>query len=201
VADPQVGPPTLNVDPFTLYTYPYQTLGHLQSHIHPTFAIFNAGMKLAQMDKATLCEFLPCDRVLLYKIIKIYTKWTRPLDESRPDVQAFFQGRRRVTDDGIASSTSQFTATKRLIPNRMTHYYSRMRYRQKHSKRPVSGDGNAVWLDDETLREFDVEPSPRRAWKNKKKRIRNWLEDVEDASPGEIVSLSAEQPELEVADV
>lgn len=200
-ANPEMGPPippTLGADAFTLHIHPYQTLGHLQSHIHPTFAIFNAGMKLAQMDKATLCEFLPSDRVLLCKIIKIYTKWTRPLDESRPDVQAFFQGRTRVTDDGIASSTSQLTATKRLIPNRMTHYYSRLRYR-KYGKRPVSGD--AVWLDDETLRELDAEPSPRRAWKNKKTWIRRWVENVEDTSPGEIVPLSAEQPDTEIVDV
>ncbi|KIM36087.1 hypothetical protein M413DRAFT_31988 [Hebeloma cylindrosporum] len=201
--DSQMGSPTpptpLGADAFTLHTHPYTTLGHLQSHIHPTFVIFNAGMKLAQMDKATLCEFLPNDRVLLCKIIKIYTKWTRPLDESRPDVQSFFQGRTRVTDDGIASCTSQLTATKRLIPNRMTHYYSRKRYR-KHGKRPVSGD--AVWLDDETLRELDpVEPSPRRAWKNKKTWIRRWVEHVEESSPGEIVQLQTEQPEIEAVGV
>lgn len=103
-----------------------------------------------------------------------------------------------MTDDGIASSTSQLTATKRLIPNRMTHYYSRMRYR-KYGKKAVSGD--AVWLDDETLRELDPEPSPRQAWKKKKTWIRKWMENVEDASPGEIVALSTEQPDLEAVDI
>jgi len=58
-----------------------------------------------------------------------------------------------------------------------------------------------VWLDDETLRELDPEPSPRRAWKNKKTWIRTWVEDVDDASPGEIVPLSTGQPDLEVVDI
>jgi hypothetical protein len=147
-------------------------------------------MKLAHMDKATLCEFLQSDRVLLCKIIKIYTKWTRPLDESRPDVQAFFQGRMRMNDDGIASCTSQFTAAKRLIPNRTT----RNSRKRKYGKKPLPGEANVAWLDDETLRELDPEPSPRQAWKQKKKWIRSWVADVEDVSPVETVSLSAEDP-------
>jgi hypothetical protein len=56
----------------------------------------------------------------------------------------------------------------------------------------VSGDANIAWLDDETLRELDPAPSPRRAWKHKKAWIRRWVADVEDASPVETVSLATE---------
>jgi hypothetical protein len=62
----------------TTLIYPYPSLSTLQSHIHPKFAIFSAGMKMRALglkdgpdEIRKLCDEYPC----LSKIIKLHAVW------------------------------------------------------------------------------------------------------------------------------
>ena len=71
---------------FTLYTYPYHDFPTIVSHVHPRFAICNAGAKL--MSPTVWPVDVRADDMM--KIVNIWKTWSRVVDRGRPDGQAFF---------------------------------------------------------------------------------------------------------------
>jgi hypothetical protein len=64
----------------TTYSYPYDNLPKLKSHLHPRFAIFDAGRKLRKLGEQSPEDL---EKVLknnsgLEKIIMLYNAWIRP---------------------------------------------------------------------------------------------------------------------------
>ena len=59
------------------HKYPYTSLPTLKSHLHPTFAIFNARMKLGSLDdRPDELEKLLDKYPSLAKIFALYKAWT-----------------------------------------------------------------------------------------------------------------------------
>jgi hypothetical protein len=76
----RVGAGPLAPGDFTTYTYPFDDMPVFKSHLHPKFAILEAGRKLNEIDFVTSIQKSK-DYPILTKVAEIYSAWTRP----RPD--------------------------------------------------------------------------------------------------------------------
>ncbi|KAF8637443.1 hypothetical protein AX17_002808 [Amanita inopinata Kibby_2008] len=65
---------------FAIYTHPFENLPLLESHLHPKFAILEAGRKLDLLDADVLVSFLE-GHLILKKVNQIYKAWTRQRPE------------------------------------------------------------------------------------------------------------------------
>ena len=75
----------LTPDDFATHVYPFQTLPLLKSHLHPKFAIINAGRKLATSSSAYSPQLM-LDYPSLSHVLTLYLCWTRsPPPESDQD--------------------------------------------------------------------------------------------------------------------
>ena len=78
-------------DVVTVYRYPYRTFPDLKSHLHPKFAIFDAGEKLKALvrkhkksiqELRQLVDQLVCDYPAIADVQHLYNAWTQEI----PDV-------------------------------------------------------------------------------------------------------------------
>jgi hypothetical protein len=72
------------IDKTVVYEYPYTSFPQLESHIHPKFAIFDAGSKLQKLfnedsDSNPVYEKILKDYPSVSKIRRLYFAWIRPL--------------------------------------------------------------------------------------------------------------------------
>jgi len=69
---------TRHAEEDTVYSYPYRTFPLLESHLHPKFAIFNAGMKISKILRERSSLQLFDDYPSLDNIWKLYNIWSQP---------------------------------------------------------------------------------------------------------------------------
>lgn len=93
----------------TVHYYPYHTLPLLESHLHPKFAIFNAGSKLKKLETPesfskleTLFDKYPG----LEKTLRLYDAWIRPLPASALKDESYFDPNDILVEDSNGSEHS-----------------------------------------------------------------------------------------------
>lgn len=64
-------------DGYVTHVHPFTTLPSLKSHLHPKFAIVNAGRKLQRLEDIEM-QNLIAEYPSLEKINKLYSAWLRP---------------------------------------------------------------------------------------------------------------------------
>jgi hypothetical protein len=163
---------------FTAFTFPYRGLPTIVSHIHPRFAIYNAGLKM--LSGAIGTRFVSDDNQQyvesLTKVYEIYDAWVTTRSKEDFDIVG-----RPQQDKPEGGYPDDKTEPERLpeIPPPVPKRAAPEGDSPKSGKRPKSGGGqDSAWLDDETLGELDSNRSPQKAWHDKIAWIQSWVGQV-----------------------
>ena len=164
---PLPDPPS--TEDFIHYADPYGDLPTIESHVHPRFVICNSGLKL---HKATL----PAGEGLLPKslrrVLAIWRSWTKPVPSGD-----FVDKVIEREDPNVEDNNSQRTAPHRVLRSsrnkgKAAGEQGSPTPKSKSSRQRALQDGG-VWLDDETLHEFNSSDGgftiPKNLW------IMDWL--------------------------
>ena len=170
---PLADPP--RTEDFIHYANPYRDLPTIESHVHPRFVICNSGLKLfnATRQAETL---LPND---LRRVLAIWRSWTKPVPSGD-----FVDKVIEREDPNVEDDNSQRTAPYRVLRSsrnkgKATGEQGSPTPKSKSSRQRALQDGG-VWLDDETLHEFDSSNGgltiPKNQW------IVDWLKGFSDSN-------------------
>jgi hypothetical protein len=116
-------------DVITAHGHPYKTLPNLKSHLHPKFAIFDAGRKmkdLSQQSKIPLPELrkLLSDYPALTMIQELYNAWTQKIPADALEELSYVN----VSNVEVFSPYDDNDGD--------TNYYGRIAHGDGHSNRP-----------------------------------------------------------------
>ena len=151
---------------FIHYAHPYRDFPTIESHVHPRFVICNSGLKLHKVGGGDLLpnEFL--------RVLAIWRSWTKPVPSGD-----FVDKVIEREDFNVEDDNSQRTAPYRVLRSsrnkgKATGEQGSPTPKSKSSRQRALQDGG-VWLDDETLHEFDSSNGgltiPKNQW------IMDWL--------------------------
>jgi hypothetical protein len=161
---------------FTYYSYPYNGLPTIESHVHPRFIICNSGSKVEH--DLVPWQHYETRNVDLGKVQAIWITWktTEPTEE-------FLRMTSKGGDPDVRDDNSQKTSYRVLRSMRPKRKApgEQASPTPKSSKQRALQDGGA-WLDDDTLHEFDRQSSSQDDHKIPKNlRIREWLSGFSDS--------------------
>ena len=175
----QNSPPTDEDAPpqdFTFYPHPYHDFPVIVSHVHPRFVVCNTGAKLIGSTEWPQDVMEASDVIM---VINIWKRWSRVVNRSQPDAQAFlknpYNGGSDFGDDNSEHTTSH---RRELRKRKRPEQQGSPTPARKSSKQQRPSDDGA-WLDDETLHEFDQQTSMHVGeMRSKQRLILDWLNGV-----------------------
>ena len=123
---------------FTTHYYPFETLPIIKSHLHPKFAIVNAGQKIQKLGTTNGKIFgrVVTDYPILGDLMRVYMAWLQPADLDDKSFNVPFVppleliGGNSRSDDGHNDNDDDSDYDNRTIPcrprprNRMTPQHS-----------------------------------------------------------------------------
>jgi hypothetical protein len=170
----------------TIHKFPFNNLGPIESHLHPKFAIARLGRALAKdVDLAlAYAEAHPDLLRTTRHIIAIYQAWTtrRQSDSTSGEEDVFdHQDEDDEDDDDDDDDDTNSTVTRARRKKRKGKKPPQYRG-PSTQKRQRNEQTDGLWLDDETLREFDKEMQPEQVRQSKRVAVEHWLSRLEPVS-------------------